>query len=87
LRFSGITLENDIYARPNVYDPTRAAGLAFLGHELTHVGQFRNGMTRIGYLRMAFRDYENSRPEVPAFSLQAEIQAELTAADFAGCPK
>jgi hypothetical protein len=85
--FSGITLENDIYARPNVYDPSRAAGLAFLGHELVHVGQFRNGMTRLGYLRMTRKDYRNSVPETPAYALQAKIQADLTNANFAGCPK
>jgi hypothetical protein len=45
----GITLYNDIYFRPGTYDPSTAEGLALLGHELVHVGQYRNGMTELSY--------------------------------------
>jgi len=35
-----------VHFRPGVYDPTTVDGLAQLAHELVHVGQYRNGMTR-----------------------------------------
>jgi hypothetical protein len=51
-------------------------------------------MTRIGYLWSVRKpkNYENSRFEVPAISLQAEVQTELDQArnatgTFPGCPK
>jgi uncharacterized protein RhaS with RHS repeats len=39
--YAGITRGNDIYFRPGVYDPSTIDGLAVLGHELVHVGQYR----------------------------------------------
>src|SRR2546423_4895107 len=49
-RFEGITLHNDIYFRPGVYDPSTPEGIAVLGHELIHVGQFRNGLSIARYI-------------------------------------
>ena len=45
-RYRAVTVGNDVYFRPGVYDPTTVDGLAHLAHELVHVGQYRNGMTR-----------------------------------------
>ena len=39
--FDGITRGNDIYFRAGYYDENTAAGIALLGHELVHVGQYR----------------------------------------------
>lgn len=47
---AGITRGNNIYFRPGVYAQGTAAGTALLGHELVHVGQYRNGMNWIKYL-------------------------------------
>src|SRR5262249_44322675 len=44
-----VTLGNHIYMRLGRYDPSTPEGLALLGHELFHVGQYRNGMTVISY--------------------------------------
>jgi RHS repeat-associated protein len=38
--FIAVTRGNDIYFRPGVYDPSISEGLALLGHELVHVGQY-----------------------------------------------
>jgi Domain of unknown function (DUF4157) len=42
--------DNDIYFRPGVYNASTTEGIALLGHELVHVGQYRNGMTTLSYL-------------------------------------
>lgn len=33
----------EIYIRPGEYDETTIDGIALLGHELVHVGQYRTG--------------------------------------------
>lgn len=55
--FEGITRGNDIYFRPGVYDSTTPAGIAVLGHELVHVGQYRGGMNWLEYLWSTRHDY------------------------------
>jgi hypothetical protein len=67
-----------IYLRPGVYDPSTVAGLALLGHELIHVGQYRAGMTIKDYLWASRSGYENNRYEEPAYQKQAEIERKLT---------
>lgn len=77
-RFSGITRGNHIYFRAGAYDGTTAAGLALLGHELVHVGQYREGMNWLTYLWSARRGYFNSVYEIAAFAMQARILKELS---------
>lgn len=72
-RFAAIALYNDVYLRSGVYDPHTPADIALLGHELTHVGQYRNGMTAIRYVCSTIRGYNNSRYEKAAFAVQAQI--------------
>jgi hypothetical protein len=72
-RFCGITRGNRIYFRPGAYDPASDAGIALLGHELVHVGQYRRGMTALSYLASALRGYLRSRFEREAFALQTRI--------------
>jgi len=76
-RFGAIVRGNDIYFRPGVYAEGTALGLALLGHELTHVGQYRTGMTAVRYLCSAMRGYRNSRYEKAAYGVQARILGDL----------
>lgn len=83
---SSITRGNDIYFRPNVYDLTIAAGLALLGHELVHVGQYREGATWLSFLWSYRSGYSrDSRYEAPAYALQDRIFADLVESGFKGC--
>lgn len=77
-RFSGITRGNHIYFRAGAYDGTTAAGLALLGHELVHVGQYREGMNWLSYLWSARRGYFKSAYEIAAFAMQARILKDLS---------
>jgi RHS repeat-associated protein len=76
--FAGITRGNDIYFRPGVYDGTTAAGLGILGHELVHVGQYRNGMNWLTYLWSTRNGYMNSPYEKAAYALENTIVNDLT---------
>jgi hypothetical protein len=76
--FAGITRGNDIYFRPGVYDATTAAGIGILGHELVHVGQYRNGMTALSYLLSTRHGYMKSPYEQAAYALEAQIRNALT---------
>jgi RHS repeat-associated protein len=89
----GITVGNDIYFRPGVYDPAypvAAAGIGILGHELVHVVQYSAGMTRASYL-WSLRNapvvggYRNTLYERPAYAVQDIIQKALNANNFQGC--
>jgi uncharacterized protein RhaS with RHS repeats len=84
-KYDGITRGNDIYFRPGKYDSTTPAGIALLGHELVHVGQYREGMTWYEYLWDARRGYETSKYEPPAYAKQAQIENDLKATKSKGC--
>lgn len=77
-RFAGVTRGNHIYLRPGAYDPLNPVGLALLGHELVHVGQYRNGMTWLHYLWSVRLGYSGSAYEQAAVATQAKIHADLT---------
>jgi hypothetical protein len=76
--FAGITRGNDIYFRPGVYDGSTASGIGILGHELVHVGQYRNGMTALSYLLSTLHGYMNSPYEKAAYALENTIVNDLT---------
>ncbi len=82
-RFAGIVRGHRVYLRAGVYDAGTPAGLALLGHELTHVTQYRCGMTAWRYLLSALRGYRRSRYEQEAFAVQARIERDLRRADAA----
>ena len=84
--FEGITRGNDIYFRPGVYDSTTPAGIAVLGHELVHVGQYRGGMNWLEYLWSTRHGYANSKYEIPAYAMQSRIEQDLEKAHSKGCP-
>jgi RHS repeat-associated protein len=83
--FEGITRGNDIYFRPGVYDPTTVEGLAKLGHELVHVGQYRNGLTWAKYLWASRHSYDKNPYEKPAYDKQDEIENTMTKEKCGGC--
>jgi RHS repeat-associated protein len=76
--FAGITRGNDIYFRPGVYDATTATGPGILGHELVHVGQYRNGMNWLTYLYSTRHGYLKSPYEQAAYALENTIVNDLT---------
>jgi Domain of unknown function (DUF4157) len=76
-RYAAIVRGNHIYFRAGVYPGPTREGIALLGHELAHVGQYRMGMTALSYLWSALRGYMNSRYEKAAYALQAKILKEL----------
>ncbi|MDB6105780.1 MAG: hypothetical protein JWO52_5779, partial [Gammaproteobacteria bacterium] len=75
--YAGITRGNDIYFRPGVYDPTTPDGIAILGHELVHVGQYRDGLTWYKYLWDARQGYDHSKYEPTAYAKQRQIEQDL----------
>jgi len=77
--FIGITRGNRIDFRPRVYSADGSAeSLALLGHELTHVGQYRDGMNRLKYLVSCLSGYGNSKYEIAANKLQQQILHDLS---------
>jgi len=76
-RFVAIVRGRHVYLRPNAYVAGTVAGIALLGHELIHVGQYRCGMTAAAYLWSARAGYQNNPFEKAAFEMQSRILAEL----------
>jgi Domain of unknown function (DUF4157) len=76
---TAVTLGNNIYFRPGQYDASTPEGPSVLGHELVHVGQFRGGMTRLGYLLEAALNGSgrSNKHEDPACDLQDQISDDL----------
>ena len=76
--FDAITRGNDIYFQPDYYDPSKLQCIARLGHELVHVGQYRQGMTWESYIlsNPTGRNKE-SRYEKPAYDLEDRILMDL----------
>ncbi|MBF0523954.1 MAG: DUF4157 domain-containing protein, partial [Deltaproteobacteria bacterium] len=82
----GITRGDDIYFRAGAYNPGTASGIALLGHELVHVGQYRLGMTAFSYLWSSIGGYsEENKYENPAYALEKIIRYDLINSDFGGC--
>src|SRR5262245_12305800 len=65
-RYIGITRGSNIYFRPGVFEPDTTEGLALLGHELVHVGQYRCGATWLSFLWSYRTGYSNSHYEKAA---------------------
>lgn len=85
----GITRGNDIYFKNGYYDPCTPEGMALLGHELVHVGQYRNGMTWYKYFWESRNGYDpNNKYEKPAYEMGSKIQNDLTKSGATcGCGK
>lgn len=66
-RFAAVTRGSRIYFRPGSCRPETPAGLALLGHELVHVGQYRRGATWLTFLLSYLRHgYRKSPLEIEA---------------------
>jgi len=76
-RFAAIVRGNHVYFRAGVYPGPTREGLAMLGHELAHVGQYRCGMTAWRYLWSAIHGYMNSPYEISAYAMQTRILSDL----------
>ena len=81
--YDGITRGNDIYLRPGVYD---SGGIGVLGHELYHVGQYRQGKTWIDFVIEGLNGHDNSPLEIPAMVLEREIREDLQSPNGVYCP-
>jgi len=76
----GVTDHNNIYFRVGEFNPSTIEGLAALGHELVHVGQYRrNELTKLKYLSEARKNgwQEKNKYERPAYALEAIIKTTL----------
>jgi RHS repeat-associated protein len=71
---TAITRDNDIYFRDKNQKFETPDDMALLGHELVHVGQYRNGMNDLEYL---LNGYEENPYEKPAYDLQDRIMKDL----------
>jgi RHS repeat-associated protein len=86
----GYTHGNVIKFRPGAYDPSTVEGLALLGHELVHVGQYRtHDLSRWRYIKEARKhgDGPENKYEKPAYDLQDQILSDLTGLAPCGCKK
>ncbi len=72
-----VVLNHKIYFRVGAYQPHTLRGLELLGHELTHVEQYCQGMTVLHYLWESRRGYVKNRYEVAAYAKGAMIKAEV----------
>jgi hypothetical protein len=73
---------------PGAYDPSTPEGLALLGHELVHVGQYaRGGLTRSNYLRELLKHGSgvDNKYEKPAYDKGQEIYLDLISKDDKCC--
>jgi hypothetical protein len=76
--YVGITRGKKIFFRPGVYDSSTVQGLATLGHELVHVGQYRRGLNWLKYIWASRNGYDKNPYEKPAYETEDEIMKHLT---------
>lgn len=77
-----VVLRTTIYFRPGYYQPNTLRGLELLGHELTHVEQYLQGMRVWHYLWESRYGYVKNCYEVAAYAKGAMIRAELAQQGF-----
>ena len=71
---AGVVLGNCIYFRKSVYQPNTAAGVELLGHELTHVAQYHDGMSLWKYLWASRHGYKKNPYEIEAYAQGKNIK-------------
>ena len=69
---------NKIYFRDPNQTFNTPEDLAFLGHELVHVGQYSEGMNWASYIWSARKGYKKDPYEVQADKIKKRILRELT---------
>ncbi len=74
---AAITIGNDVYFR-DVQHFVSPNGLAIMAHELVHVGQYRRGMSRLGYLWSNRYGYSHDNEfEKPAYDMAVRVQHDM----------
>jgi RHS repeat-associated protein len=88
-----ITLENKIYIRDPNHKFDTPKDLSLLGHELAHVKQYSDGMTRCGYLAESAKQmingndpYDDNKYEVAARIAENQISLDLHNSCGTTCP-
>lgn len=72
-----VVLNHSIYFRPGYYQRNTLRGVELLGHELTHVEQFLQGMNILRYLWECRRGYVKNRYEMAAYAKGAMIRVDV----------
>lgn len=72
-----VVLQHNIYFRAGYYQPHTLQGITLLGHELTHVEQYLQGMTMLHYLWESRHGYVKNRYEVAAYAKGAMISNDV----------
>lgn len=74
---AGVVLGHYIYFRKNAYQPNTVMGVELLGHELTHVAQYIDGMTVLKYLWASRYGYRQNLYEIAAYAQGAKIKMDF----------
>ena len=81
--YRAITRGNDIYVRPGEY---ALGGIGLLGHELYHVGQYRQGKTWVDFvIEGLINGHDNSPLEIPAIALELQIREDIQGPNGINC--
>ena len=72
-----ITLGNHIYFKDNAFRTKTSDDFAFIGHEIHHVGQHRQGMTYADYAREALKGEASNQYEIEAHEKEEKIRNNL----------
>lgn len=73
----GVVLGHRIYFRNHAYQANSAQGVELLGHELTHVKQYADGMNVLKYLWASRHGYRQNPYEIEAYAQGAKIRSDL----------
>jgi RHS repeat-associated protein len=87
--YGGITLGNTVHLDAGTYKYGTPAGIAVLGHELAHVGQYRTGSTVFNFAGEGIKGggHDGSSLETPAIDLQKRIYEDLMKGGNCQCKK
>lgn len=78
-KMSGVVLGHRIYFRKNAYQPNTLNGIELLGHELTHVAQYMQGMNLLKYIWASRYGYRKNPYEIEAYQHSAIMKAACIA--------
>lgn len=74
---SNVRPDTSGHCRSGEYNACTTDGLALLGHELHHVGQYRNGMTEFSYIVEEIISFGHNGHEKTAYAWDAWIELDL----------
>ena len=79
---SGVVLGHRIYFRKNAYQANTLIGVELLGHELTHVAQYMQGMSILKYIWASRFGYRKNPYEIEAYYQGSAIKAACIKANM-----